>query len=159
MDPYFRSPQLSLLDRGFIFVIAHVRGSQINGRKWYEDGKLFRKINSFTDFNDCAEFLIAENYTSPEKLFAMGGSAGGLLMGAIINLQPELYSGVVAAVPFVDVLTTMLDEDIPLTTSEFDEWGNPRQKDYYEYMLSYSHYDNVEAKDYPNLLVTTGLHD
>ena len=116
-------------------------------------------MNTFTDFNDCAEFLIAENYTSPEKLFAMGGSAGGLLMGAIINLQPELYRGVVAAVPFVDVVTTMLDEDIPLTTSEFDEWGNPRQKDYYEYMLSYSPYDNVEAKGYPNLLVTTGLHD
>ncbi len=159
MDPYFRSPQLSLLDRGFIFAIAHVRGSQINGRQWYEDGKLFKKMNTFTDFNDCAEFLIAENYTSPENLFAMGGSAGGLLMGAVINLKPEMYRGVVAAVPFVDVVTTMLDDDIPLTTSEFDEWGDPRQKEYYEYMLSYSPYDNVEAKNYPNLLVTTGLHD
>ena len=159
MDPYFRSPQISLLDRGFIFAIAHIRGSQINGRQWYEDGKLFKKMNTFTDFNDCAESLIAENYTSAENLFAMGGSAGGLLMGAIINLQPELYKGVVAAVPFVDVVTTMLDEDIPLTTGEFDEWGNPKEKDYYEYMLSYSPYDNVEARDYPNLLVTTGLHD
>ena len=159
MDPYFRSSYLSLLDRGFIFAIAHVRGSQINGRKWYEDGKLFNKINTFTDFNNCAEFLIAENYTSSDHLYALGGSAGGLLMGAIINLQPELYKGVVAAVPFVDVVTTMLDEDIPLTTSEFDEWGNPKEKDAYEYMLSYSPYDNVEAKDYPNMLVTTGLHD
>ncbi len=159
IDPYFRSSQLSLLDRGFIFVIAHVRGSQINGRQWYEDGKLFKKINTFTDFNNCAEFLIAEKYTSSDHLFAMGGSAGGLLMGAIINLQPELYEGVVAAVPFVDVVTTMLDEEIPLTTGEFDEWGNPKEKDYYEYMLSYSPYDNVEAKAYPNMLVTSGLHD
>ncbi|MFC2115509.1 S9 family peptidase [Bacteroidota bacterium] len=159
MDPYFRSPQLSLLDRGFIFAIAHVRGSQINGRQWYDDGKLFKKMNTFTDFNACAEMLIAENYTLPENLFAMGGSAGGLLMGAIINLQPELYKGIVASVPFVDVVTTMLDDSIPLTTGEFDEWGNPKQKDYYEYMLSYSPYDNVEVKDYPNLLVTTGLHD
>ncbi len=159
IEPYFRSPLLSLLDRGFIYAIAHVRGGQIYGRQWYEDGKLFKKMNTFKDFNDCAEFLIAEKYTSPDLLFAQGGSAGGLLMGAIINLQPELYKGVVAAVPFVDVVTTMLDEDIPLTTSEFDEWGDPKQKDYYEYMLSYSPYDNVEAKDYPNMLVTTGLHD
>ncbi len=159
MDPYFRSPQLSLIDRGFIFAIAHIRGGQINGRQWYEDGKMFKKMNTFTDFNDCAEFLIEEKFTSPDKLFAQGGSAGGLLMGAVINLQPELYKGVVADVPFVDVVTTMLDEDIPLTTGEFDEWGDPRDKDSYEYMLSYSPYDNVEAKDYPNLLITTGLHD
>jgi oligopeptidase B len=159
IEPYFRSSQISLLDRGFIFAIAHVRGSQINGRQWYEDGKMFKKKNTFTDFNDCAEFLISEDYTSTETLFAMGGSAGGLLMGAIINLQPELYKGVVAAVPFVDVVTTMLDEDIPLTTGEFDEWGDPTNEDSYEYMLSYSPYDNVRAMDYPNLLVTTGLHD
>jgi len=159
MDPYFGSAKLSLLDRGFIYAIAHIRGGQINGRPWYEDGKMFNKINTFTDFNACAEHLIGENYTSANNLFAMGGSAGGLLMGAVINLQPELYKGVVAGVPFVDVVTTMLDEDIPLTTGEFDEWGNPKNKDSYDYMLSYSPYDNVEAKDYPNLLVTTGLHD
>ncbi len=159
IEPYFRSPLLSLLDRGFVYAIAHIRGGQINGRQWYEDGKLFKKMNTFTDFNDCAEFLISEKYTSPDLLFAQGGSAGGLLMGAVVNLQPELYKGIVADVPFVDVVTTMLDDDIPLTTSEFDEWGDPKQKDYYEYMLSYSPYDNVEAKDYPNMLVTTGLHD
>ncbi len=158
-EPAFNSARLSLLDRGFVFVIAHVRGGQIYGRQWYEDGKMFNKKNSFTDFNACAEQLIADNYTSPDHLYAMGGSAGGLLMGAIINLQPELYHGVIAAVPFVDVVTTMLDDDIPLTTGEFDEWGNPDDKDSYEYMLSYSPYDNVEAKAYPNLLVTTGLHD
>jgi oligopeptidase B len=158
-DPSFRSPRLSLLDRGFVYAIAHIRGGQINGRPWYEDGKLLKKKNTFTDFNDCAEHLIKENYTSPDHLFAMGGSAGGLLMGAVINLQPELYKGVVAAVPFVDVVTTMLDEDIPLTTGEYDEWGNPNEEEYYHYMLSYSPYDQVEAKDYPNLLVTTGLHD
>ncbi len=159
MDPGFRSYRLSLLDRGFIFAIAHVRGSQVYGRPWYEDGKLLKKINTFTDFNDCAEYLIKENYTSPAHLYAMGGSAGGLLMGAVINMQPELYHGVIAAVPFVDVVTTMLDEDIPLTTGEYDEWGNPNEKAYYEYMLSYSPYDQVEAKAYPNMLVTTGLHD
>ncbi|MDF1574898.1 MAG: S9 family peptidase [Bacteroidales bacterium] len=159
MDPGFRSYRLSLLDRGFIFAIAHIRGSQVYGRPWYEDGKLLKKMNTFTDFNDCAEHLIREKYTSPEHLYAMGGSAGGLLMGAVINLQPELYRGVIAAVPFMDVVTTMLDEDIPLTTSEYDEWGNPNEKEYYDYMLSYSPYDQVEAKDYPNLLVTTGLHD
>ncbi|PID91307.1 MAG: oligopeptidase B [Bacteroidetes bacterium] len=159
IDPGFRSSRLSLLDRGFVFAIAHIRGSQVNGRPWYEDGKLLKKMNTFTDFNDCAEHLIAENYSSADKLFAMGGSAGGLLMGAVINLQPELYKGVIAAVPFVDVLTTMLDEDIPLTTFEYDEWGNPNDKVYYDYMLSYSPYDQVEAKAYPNLLVTTGLHD
>ncbi len=158
-EPAFNSARLSLLDRGFIFVIAHVRGGQIYGRQWYEDGKMFKKKNTFTDFNACAEQLIADHYTSPEHLYAMGGSAGGLLMGAIINLQPELYHGVVAAVPFVDVVTTMLDDDIPLTTGEFDEWGNPDNKDSYEYMLSYSPYDNVGPRNYPNLLVTTGLHD
>ena len=159
MDPGFRSYRLSLLDRGFIFAIAHVRGSQVYGRPWYEDGKLLNKMNTFTDFNDCAEHLIKENYTTSAHLYAMGGSAGGLLIGAVINLQPELYHGVIAAVPFVDVVTTMLDEDIPLTTGEYDEWGNPNEKEYYEYMLSYSPYDQVETKAYPNMLVTTGLHD
>jgi len=159
MDPGFNSARLSLLDRGFIFAMAHIRGSQVYGRPWYEDGKLLNKMNTFTDFNDCAEYLIEQKFTSPEKLFAMGGSAGGLLMGAVINLQPELYKGVIAAVPFVDVVTTMLDEDIPLTTGEYDEWGNPNEEEYYHYMLGYSPYDNVEVKDYPNLLVTTGLHD
>ena len=159
MDPYFSSHRLSLLDRGFVYALAHIRGGQIYGRPWYEDGKLLKKMNTFTDFNDCAETLIKEKYTSSEKLFAMGGSAGGLLMGAIINLQPELYKGVIAAVPFVDVVTTMLDDDIPLTTGEYDEWGNPNEEEYYHYMLSYSPYDQVEKKDYPNMLVTTGLHD
>ncbi len=158
-DPGFSSVRLSLLDRGFVFVMAHIRGSQVYGRPWYEDGKLFNKMNTFTDFNSCSEALINQGYTNPDKLFAMGGSAGGLLMGAVINMRPELYKGVIAAVPFVDVVTTMLDESIPLTTGEYDEWGNPNEKDYYEYMLSYSPYDQVEAKDYPNLLVTTGLHD
>ena len=155
----FSSTRLSLLDRGFIYAIAHVRGSQYLGRQWYEEGKLMNKRNTFTDFNDCAEHLIKEGYTSPDHLYAMGGSAGGLLMGAIVNMQPELYNGVVAAVPFVDVVTTMLDESIPLTTGEFDEWGNPKEKKYYEYMLSYSPYDNVAEQKYPNMLVTTGLHD
>jgi len=159
MDPGFRSYRLSLLDRGYVYAIAHIRGSQIYGRPWYEDGKLFKKKNTFTDFNDCAEHLIKEKYSSAAHLYAMGGSAGGLLMGAVINLQPELYNGVIAAVPFVDVITTMLDEDIPLTTSEYDEWGNPNEKESYDYMLSYSPYDQVETKAYPNLLVTTGLHD
>ncbi|MBN2236747.1 MAG: S9 family peptidase [Bacteroidales bacterium] len=158
-DAYFSSVRLSLLDRGFVYAIAHIRGGQEMGRYWYEEGKMLNKMNTFTDFNACAEYLIAENYTAPEHLFAMGGSAGGLLMGAIINLQPELYKGVIAAVPFVDVVTTMLDESIPLTTGEFDEWGNPKVKEYYDYMLSYSPYDQVKAMDYPALLVTTGLHD
>ena len=158
-NPSFSLARLPLLDRGFVYAIAHIRGSQINGRQWYEDGKLLKKMNTFTDFNDCAQYLIDDGYTSSEKLFAMGGSAGGLLMGACINLRPELYKGVIAAVPFVDVVTTMLDETIPLTTSEFDEWGNPKNEKYYYYMLSYSPYDNVEAKEYPALLVTTGLHD
>lgn len=159
MDPSFSSVRLSLLDRGFIFAIAHVRGGQIYGRQWYEDGKLLKKMNTFTDFISCSKYLIDKGYTSAGKLYAMGGSAGGLLMGAIVNMAPELYNGVIAAVPFVDVVTTMLDESIPLTTGEFDEWGNPKEKEYYEYMLSYSPYDNVKAQDYPNMLVTTGLHD
>jgi len=158
-DPYFSSSRLSLLDRGFVFAIAHIRGGQEMGREWYENGKLLKKKNTFTDFNDCAEFLINQKYTSPDKLFALGGSAGGLLMGAIVNMRPDLYKGVIAAVPFVDVVTTMLDETIPLTTGEYDEWGNPNEKEYYDYMLSYSPYDNVEAKNYPAMLVTTGLHD
>lgn len=159
IDPGFGSTRLSLLDRGFIYAIAHIRGGEEMGRQWYEDGKLLKKMNTFTDFNDCAEHLIAKSYTSSDQLFAMGGSAGGLLMGAVINLQPELYKGVIAAVPFVDVVTTMLDESIPLTTSEYDEWGNPNDKEYYDYMLSYSPYDQVKAQNYPNLLVTTGYHD
>ncbi|WP_040006499.1 S9 family peptidase [Fibrisoma limi] len=158
-DPGFSSTRLSLLDRGFIYAIAHIRGGQEMGRRWYEDGKMLKKKNTFNDFVDCSEFLVKNKYTSSDKLFAMGGSAGGLLMGAVINQAPQLYRGVVAAVPFVDVVTTMLDETIPLTTGEFEEWGNPKEKKYYDYMLSYSPYDNVEKKAYPNLLVTTGLHD
>jgi oligopeptidase B len=159
MDASFSSARLSLLNRGFVFAIAHIRGGQEMGRHWYEDGKLMKKKNTFTDFIDCAEFLIKEKYTSKEHLYAQGGSAGGLLMGAIINMRPDLWNGVVAQVPFVDVVNTMLDESIPLTTNEFDEWGNPKNKDAYEYMKSYSPYDNIAKKDYPNLLVTTGLHD
>lgn len=159
MDPYFNSVRLSLLDRGFVYAIAHIRGGSEMGRSWYEDGKLLKKKNTFTDFIDCAEYLIDANFTNPAKMFAMGGSAGGLLMGAILNMRPDLWKGVIATVPWVDVVTTMLDESVPLTTGEFDEWGNPKNKKYYEYMLSYSPYDNVEAKDYPAMLVTTGLHD
>ncbi len=159
MDATFRSDRLSLLDRGFAYAIAHIRGGQEMGRPWYEDGKLLHKMNTFTDFIDSAEFLVAEGYTQPSKLFAQGGSAGGLLMGVITNLRPDLFHGVVSHVPFVDVVTTMLDVDIPLTSGEWDEWGDPREKEYYDYMLSYSPYDNIEAKDYPNLLITTGLHD
>ncbi len=159
VDPSFRRNYFSLIDRGFIFAIAHVRGSQYLGRNWYDDGKLFNKMNSFTDFLDCSKFLIKEKYTSPEHHYALGGSAGGLLMGVIVNLAPELYNGVIAAVPFVDVVTTMFDDSIPLTTFEYDEWGNPNNKEYYKYILSYSPYDHVEAKKYPNLMVTTGLHD
>ena len=159
MSPSFRRHYFSLIDRGFIFAIAHIRGSQYLGREWYEDGKLFNKINTFTDFVDCSKYLIDENYTSPEHHYALGGSAGGLLMGAIVNMAPELYNGVIAAVPFVDVVTTMLDDSIPLTTFEYDEWGNPNQEDYYKYMLSYSPYDQVKKQNYPNLLVTAGLHD
>ena len=159
VDPYFSSSRLSLLDRGFVYAIAHVRGGEYLGRPWYEDGKLLTKKNTFTDFIDCSKFLIQNDYTSKEHLYAMGGSAGGLLMGAVVNMAPELYNGVIAAVPFVDVITTMLDDSIPLTTGEYDEWGNPNQKEYYDYILTYSPYDNVEAKEYPNLYVTTGLHD
>ena len=159
IDPYFSTVRLSLLDRGFIYAIAHIRGGEYMGRQWYENGKLLKKKNSFSDFIDSSKFLIENNYTSPKHLYAMGGSAGGLLMGAVINMAPDIYNGVVAQVPFVDVVTTMLDEDIPLTTGEYDEWGNPNDKDYYEYMLSYSPYDNVKNKKYPNLLVTTGLYD
>ena len=159
MDPSFSSTRLSLLDRGFAFAIAHIRGSQTYGRPWYEDGKLFKKMNTFTDFIDCAKYLIQENYTSADHLFAMGGSAGGLLMGAVVNLAPELFKGVVAAVPFVDVINTMLDGTIPLTSNEWDEWGDPMIKKEYDYMMTYSPYDNVEAKDYPNMLITTGYFD
>ena len=159
MDCHFSSVRLSLLDRGFIFAIAHVRGGEDLGRKWYEDGKLLKKKNTFTDFIDCSQFVIDEKYTSSQHLYAEGGSAGGLLMGAIVNMEPKLYNGVVAQVPFVDVVTTMLDDTIPLTTGEYDEWGNPNVKKYFDYMLSYSPYDNVIAQDYPNLYISTGLHD
>jgi oligopeptidase B len=158
-DPGFRSTILSLLDRGFVYGLAHIRGGSEMGRYWYEDGKLLKKRNTFTDFNDCAQYLVNEKYTSSNNLFAMGGSAGGLLMGAILNLRPDLYKGVIAAVPFVDVVTTMLDETIPLTTSEWDEWGDPRKKEYYDYMLSYSPYDQVKSMNYPNIIVTTGYWD
>jgi len=159
IDATFSSSRLSLLDRGFVFAIAHIRGGQEMGRQWYEDGKLLKKKNTFTDFIDCAKHLCNEKYSSPSSLFAMGGSAGGLLMGAIANMAPQQFKGIVSAVPFVDVVTTMLDETIPLTTFEFDEWGNPKDSTYYNYMKSYSPYDNIEAKDYPNILVTTGYWD
>jgi len=159
IESTFRSSRLSLLDRGFAFAVAHIRGGEEMGRQWYEDGKLLNKKNTFFDFIDVADFLIKENYTSNNKIFAYGGSAGGLLMGAVVNYRPELFRGVIAAVPFVDVVTTMMDESIPLTTGEYDEWGNPNEKEYYDYILSYSPYDNVEKKDYPAMLVTTGLHD
>ncbi|PHI20083.1 oligopeptidase B [Lewinellaceae bacterium SD302] len=159
MDPSFSISRLSLLDRGFIYAIAHIRGGEEMGRNWYEDGKMMNKMNTFTDFIDVGKVLVEKDYTQNDRLFAMGGSAGGLLMGAIINLAPDMWKGVVAAVPFVDVVTTMLDETIPLTTGEYDEWGNPNEEAAYKYMLSYSPYDNVEAKDYPAMLVTTGLHD
>jgi oligopeptidase B len=156
---YFKTTRISLLNRGFIYAIAHVRGGQEMGRWWYVDGKLLKKKNTFTDFISCAEHLIKENYTNSDKLFARGGSAGGLLMGSITNMQPEIFKGIIAHVPWVDVITTMLDASVPLTSVEYDEWGDPNKKDYYEYMLSYSPYDNVEAKKYPAMLVTTGLHD
>jgi oligopeptidase B len=159
MNASFSSVRLSLLDRGFVYAIAHIRGGQEMGRYWYDEGKLLKKKNTFTDFIDCAEHLIAEKFTNPDMLFAQGGSAGGLLMGAVVNMRPDLFKGVIAAVPFVDVITTMLDTNIPLTTGEFDEWGDPNKKEYYDYMLSYSPYDQVEAKDYPSMLVTTGLYD
>jgi oligopeptidase B len=159
IDPSFSTVRLSLLDRGFIYAIAHVRGGEYLGRDWYENGKLLAKLNTFHDFIDCSKYLIEEKYTSNKHLYAYGGSAGGLLMGVVINLNPELYNGALAAVPFVDVVTTMLDDTIPLTTGEYDEWGNPNDLEYYNYMKSYSPYDNIEAKEYPNMLVITGLHD
>ena len=159
MDAYFSSTRLSLLDRGFVYAIAHIRGGEDLGRQWYEDGKLLKKKNTFTDFIDCSKFVINEKFTSAEHLYAEGGSAGGLLMGVIVNEAPQLYNGVIAQVPFVDVITTMLDDSIPLTTGEYDEWGNPNNKKYYDYMLSYSPYDNVKAQKYPNMYVSTGLHD
>jgi oligopeptidase B len=158
-DPWFRSSVISLLDRGFVFVLAHVRGGQEMGRSWYENGRQMKKMNTFTDFIDVTRGLQQVPMIDPARTFAMGGSAGGLLMGAVANLAPELYLGIVAAVPFVDVVTTMLDESIPLTTGEFDEWGNPKEKEAFEYMLSYSPYDQVKAQDYPNMMVTTGLYD
>jgi oligopeptidase B len=159
MEPYFSSTRLSILDRGFIFAIAHIRGGEDLGRQWYEDGKLLKKKNTFTDFIDCSKYVIQEKYTSSQHLYAEGGSAGGLLMGAVINMAPELYNGIIAQVPFVDVITTMLDDSIPLTTGEYDEWGNPNVKKYYEYMLSYSPYDNLKEQKYPHMYVSTGLHD
>ena len=159
LDPYFSSIRLSLLDRGFVYVIAHIRGGEDLGRQWYDDGKLLNKKNTFTDYVDCAEYLIAEGITATEHLYAQGGSAGGLLMGAVMNMRPDLWKGVIAQVPFVDVVSTMLDDTIPLTTGEYDEWGNPNEEEYYHYIKSYSPYDQVEAKAYPNTLITTGLHD
>jgi oligopeptidase B len=159
MDPHFSSTRLTLLDRGFVYAIAHIRGGEDLGRQWYEDGKLLKKKNTFTDFIDCSKFVIEQKYTSPAHLYAEGGSAGGLLMGAVVNMAPELYNGVIAQVAFVDVMTTMLDDTIPLTTGEYDEWGNPNVKKYYNYMRSYSPYDNVKEQAFPNMYVSTGLHD
>jgi len=159
MEPWFDSDMISLLDRGFVYAIAHIRGGSEMGREWYYDGRQLNKKNTFTDFIDVSKFLIKEGYTSPEHLYARGGSAGGLLMGTVINMAPELYNGISTRVPFVDIVTTMLDEDIPLTAGEWDEWGNPAEKEFYDYMKSYSPYDNVVAMNYPNILVTTGLHD
>ncbi|MBK0368970.1 S9 family peptidase [Flavobacterium sp. SE-1-e] len=159
MDAYFSSTRLSLLDRGFVYAIAHVRGGEDLGRSWYEDGKLLKKKNTFSDFIACSKYVIEQKYTSASHLYAEGGSAGGLLMGVIVNWAPELYNGVIAQVPFVDVMTTMLDDTIPLTTGEYDEWGNPNKREYFEYMLSYSPYDNVTKQNYPNMYVSTGLHD
>jgi oligopeptidase B len=159
MDPGFASARFSLIDRGFVYAIAHIRGGQEMGRTWYDDGRLLHKMNSFTDFIDVTRFLVAQGYAAKDKVFAMGGSAGGLLMGAIANMSPGDYRGIVAQVPFVDTVTTMLDDSIPLTTNEYDEWGDPADKTYYDYMLSYSPYDNVRAQAYPAMLVTTGLWD
>ncbi|MNK31880.1 Protease 2 [compost metagenome] len=159
MDPTFSSNRLSLLDRGFIYALAHIRGGEEMGRQWYEDGKMMHKMNTFYDFVDCGKYLIDQDYCMPEHLYAQGGSAGGLLMGVIANIAPEQYHGIIAQVPFVDVVNTMLDDTIPLTTNEYDEWGNPNEKEAYYYMKAYSPYENIEAKEYPNLLVTTGLHD
>ena len=159
IDASFSIPRLSLLDRGFVYAIAHIRGGQEMGRQWYEDGKMMKKKNTFTDFIDVGKYLVKEKYTSSKHLYGQGGSAGGLLIGAVVNMAPELFHGVIAQVPFVDVINTMLDESIPLTTNEFDEWGNPKEAAAYAYMKSYSPYENVEKKNYPNMLVTTGLHD
>jgi oligopeptidase B len=159
VDPSFSITRLSLLNRGFIFAIAHIRGGEMLGRHWYENGKWLNKMNTFYDFIDCARYLCDHNYTKSEKLFCMGGSAGGLLVGAVLNMRPDLFKGAIAQVPFVDVLTTMLDESIPLTTAEYDEWGDPNDPTYYHYMKKYSPYDNVSPKDYPHLLVTAGFHD
>ncbi len=159
MNATFGSTRLSLLDRGFIYVIAHIRGGEEMGRHWYEEGKMMNKINTFTDFIDAGKYLIDQKYTSPEHLYAQGGSAGGLLMGAVTNMAPEMWNGIISQVPFVDVVNTMLDETIPLTTNEYDEWGNPNNKEAYFYMKSYSPYENIERKNYPNILLTTGLHD
>jgi oligopeptidase B len=160
MDAGFSSSRLSMLNRGFVFAIAHIRGGSDMGRNWYEDGKLLKKKNTFTDFIACGEFLVEEKYSSNDRLFAMGGSAGGLLMGAVANMAPSLFNGIISAVPFVDVVTTMLDESIPLTTNEFDEWGNPASnKATHDYMLSYSPYDQLKAQRYPAMLVTSGLWD
>ena len=159
VDASFSNVRLSLLDRGFIFAIAHIRGGEYLGRDWYETGKLLDKKNTFFDFIDVAKYLVKENYTAPQHLYAMGGSAGGLLMGAVANMEPSLFNGIIAQVPFVDVVTTMLDDTIPLTTGEYDEWGNPNEEEYYHYMKSYSPYDNIEVKEYPNILITTGFHD
>lgn len=158
-DVYFSSARLSLLDRGVIYAIAHIRGGQEMGRKWYEDGKLLKKMNTFTDFIASAEYLVAQGFTSSDKLFAEGASAGGLLMGAVVNNRPDLFKGIIIGVPFVDVMTTMLDETIPLTTVEYDEWGNPNDSTFYNYMIQYSPYDNIKAQDYPAMLVTTAFHD
>jgi len=159
MDPSFGFARLSLLNRGMAFAIAHIRGGEEMGRHWYDNGRLLNKKNTFYDFIDCGRHLVQAKYAAPDQLFAMGGSAGGLLMGAVMNMEPAMWKGIVAAVPFVDVINTMLDETIPLTTGEFDEWGNPKQEEYFDYIYSYSPYDQVEAKDYPAMLVTTGLHD
>lgn len=166
-DPTFSAARLSLLNRGFVYALCNIRGGQEMGRQWFEDGRMMKKVNSFNDFIDCSEYLTKPQkgekgevkYTAPDKLFAMGGSAGGLLMGAVVNMRPNLYKGVIAAVPFVDVVTTMSDPSIPLTTSEYDQWGNPANEEHFKYMLSYSPYDNVKKQAYPNMLVTTGLHD
>jgi oligopeptidase B len=158
-EPAFSSDRLSLLDRGFVYAIAHVRGGSEMGRHWYDDGKLLRKKNTFTDFIACAERLIAEGYTSSGRLAILGGSAGGLLMGAVVNLRPDLFRTAVAKVPFVDVLNTMLDATLPLTVTEYEEWGNPQERAAYEYIRSYSPYDNVEPREYPEMLITAGLND
>ena len=159
IDPNFSSQTLSLLDRGFVYVIAHVRGSEMLGRQWYETGKMAHKQNSFNDFIDVTKALVKQGYGAKDKIFASGGSAGGLLMGAVVNQAPELYLGIGSHVPFLDVLTTMLDETIPLTTNEYDEWGNPNEAQAYNTILAYSPIDNISAQRYPNILVTTGLHD